>query len=318
MKKKQTNPEKNEAILDHLQSPEAMAIYLESCLQNPEINGNLIAQAIGDIAKTTGMALIAERSGLCREGLYKALSGERNPTIETILKVIRAAGLRLRVEPVVPPPRKRRRKNIRTINVAGLDLSFLSISRKIFKQKLEKTVKIQAEKSLDGSFGDKLARSHPWFDLPRIYAAMLANFGESAADYCADSCSFEYCFLIRIRVKTRFRKFLLRFNDSCANFGVTCVEMGRVNAKKPAENELIRQCLMQFVEWLLAFAAGYFSINEKSWKIEFQRSNKNRRIIYGFVKGRFFTETFDDEKSFAIACTKAMASNIPFNQSELD
>lgn len=318
MKKKQTNPEKNEAILDHLQSPEAMAIYLESCLQNPEINGNLIAQAVGDIAKTTGMAQIAERSGLCREGLYKALSGERNPTIETILKVIRAADLRLRVEPVVPPPRKRRRKNIRTINVAGLDLSFLSISRKIFKQKLEKTVKTQAKKSLDGSFGNKLARSHPWFDLPRIYAAMLANFGESAADYCADSCSFEYCFLIRIRVKTRFRKFLLRFNDSCANFGVTCVEMGRAHAKKPAENELIRQCLMQFVEWLLAFAAGYFSINEKSWKIEFQRSNKNRRLIYGFAKGRFFTETYDDEKSFAIACAKAMASNIPFNRSELD
>jgi probable addiction module antidote protein len=318
MKKKQTKPENSETILGHLQSPEAMAIYLESCLQNPEINGNMIAQAVGEIAKTTGMALIAERSGLCREGLYKALSGERNPTIETILKVIRAVGLRLRVEPVIAPPRKRRRKNIRTINIAGLDLRFLSISRKIFKPKIEKTLKILNEKSLDGSFGNKLARAHPWFDLPRMYAAMLANFGESAADYSADSCSFEYCFLIRIRIKTRFRKFLLRFNDSCPNFGITYAEMGCANPKNTSENELLRRCLIQFVDWLLAFAVGYFSINEKSWKIEFRRSNKNRRIIYGFARGKFFTETYNDEKSFSIAYAKAMASNITFNRTELD
>ena len=45
-----------------------------------------------------GMSQVASDAGLCRESLYKALSGERNPTLETVLKVVQALGLKLRAE----------------------------------------------------------------------------------------------------------------------------------------------------------------------------------------------------------------------------
>ncbi len=57
-----------------------------------------VAKALGDIARTKGMAQVASDAGLSRESLYKALSGERKPTFETILKVIGALGLKLRAE----------------------------------------------------------------------------------------------------------------------------------------------------------------------------------------------------------------------------
>jgi DNA-binding phage protein len=55
-----------------------------------------------DIARAKGMSQVARDTGLSRESLYKALSGERIPTFDTVLKVIRALGLTLRVEPTHP------------------------------------------------------------------------------------------------------------------------------------------------------------------------------------------------------------------------
>ena len=54
------------------------------------------AVALGDIARAKGMAQIAQETGLGRESLYKALSPEGNPEFATVLKVVRALGLRLR------------------------------------------------------------------------------------------------------------------------------------------------------------------------------------------------------------------------------
>ncbi|MCB9506159.1 MAG: putative addiction module antidote protein [Myxococcales bacterium] len=54
-----------------------------------------VARALGDIARAKGMSQVARDSGLSRESLYKALSGERNPELATILKVVRALGLTL-------------------------------------------------------------------------------------------------------------------------------------------------------------------------------------------------------------------------------
>ena len=59
-----------------------------------------IAKALGDIARAKGMAQVACDAGLSRESLYKALSGERNPTLDTVLRVIGALGLKLRAEAV--------------------------------------------------------------------------------------------------------------------------------------------------------------------------------------------------------------------------
>ena len=54
-----------------------------------------ITKALGDIARAKGMTQVARDAGLSRESLYKALSGERSPEFDTILKVISALGLKL-------------------------------------------------------------------------------------------------------------------------------------------------------------------------------------------------------------------------------
>ena len=59
-----------------------------------------IAKALGDIARAKGMAQVARKAGLSRESLYKALSGERSPGFDTILKVVRALGIELHAAPV--------------------------------------------------------------------------------------------------------------------------------------------------------------------------------------------------------------------------
>lgn len=72
-----------------------MAAYLEACLEAADGDAALIAKALGDIARAQGMAQVAQDAGLSRESLNKALSGERSPSFDTILKVVRALGLKL-------------------------------------------------------------------------------------------------------------------------------------------------------------------------------------------------------------------------------
>jgi len=59
-----------------------------------------ISHALGVIARAKGMAQLAKDTGLGRESLYKALSSEGNPSFATILKAIKALGLRLESHPV--------------------------------------------------------------------------------------------------------------------------------------------------------------------------------------------------------------------------
>jgi len=79
---------------EHLETEEDMAAYLEAALEDGE--PTLVAVALGDIARAKGMSQIARETGLGRESLYKALSPDGNPEFSTILKVVRALGLRLR------------------------------------------------------------------------------------------------------------------------------------------------------------------------------------------------------------------------------
>ena len=58
----------------------------------------LVAAALGDVARASGMAEVARKSGMARESLYKALSPAGNPEFATVLKVLRALGLKLSVE----------------------------------------------------------------------------------------------------------------------------------------------------------------------------------------------------------------------------
>lgn len=82
-------------VTEHLRTPKEMAAYLEACLEAADGDAAFIAKALGDIARAKGMSQVAHDSGLSRESLYKALSGQRSPNFDTILKVIDALGLKL-------------------------------------------------------------------------------------------------------------------------------------------------------------------------------------------------------------------------------
>ena len=82
-------------VAEHLRSPKEMAAYLQACLDEADGDAAFIAKALGDIARAKGMAQVARDAGLSRESLYKALSGERSPAFDTILKVVEALGLKL-------------------------------------------------------------------------------------------------------------------------------------------------------------------------------------------------------------------------------
>ncbi len=81
--------------IDYLKTEEDRALYFEACLVEAGDDSTFIAKALGDIARARGMTQLARDTGLAREGLYKALSGQGNPEFATILKVIHALGLRL-------------------------------------------------------------------------------------------------------------------------------------------------------------------------------------------------------------------------------
>jgi probable addiction module antidote protein len=96
MKKTHTN---RYDVAEHLRTPREMAAYLEACLDEAKGDAAFIAKALGDIARAKGMSKVARDAGLSRESLYKALSGDRSPGFDTILKVIEAQGLRLHAKP---------------------------------------------------------------------------------------------------------------------------------------------------------------------------------------------------------------------------
>ena len=85
--------------VDYLKADEDMVQYLQACIDEAGDDAAFIAAALGDIARARGMTQLARDTGLGRESLYKALSGEGNPSFGTVLKVLAALGLRLTVEP---------------------------------------------------------------------------------------------------------------------------------------------------------------------------------------------------------------------------
>ena len=88
-------------MANHLASEEEIAEYLRQVLEDGDPAE--LAGALGDIARARGMTQLARDTGLSRESLYKSLSGERAPSSDTLLKVIRALGFNLTIEPVEQP-----------------------------------------------------------------------------------------------------------------------------------------------------------------------------------------------------------------------
>ncbi len=84
-------------IVEHLRTLEAMAAYLEAAIEETDGDAAFVAKALGDIARSKGMSQVACDAGLSRESLYKALSGDCNPSLDTFLSVVAALGMKLRV-----------------------------------------------------------------------------------------------------------------------------------------------------------------------------------------------------------------------------
>ena len=85
----------------YLDSEEMIQGHLEEALNDGD--PRLILLALDDIAKAKGMSKLAEKSGLGRESMYKALKPDAKPRFETIMKIIQAMGFTLSVQ--TPPPK---------------------------------------------------------------------------------------------------------------------------------------------------------------------------------------------------------------------
>ena len=85
-------------MANYLNSDEDIAEYLLQALEDGD--AALLAAALGDVARAGNVAQLARDTGLTREGLYKALSGEGNPSLSTLMKVMKAMGLKLSVKPL--------------------------------------------------------------------------------------------------------------------------------------------------------------------------------------------------------------------------
>jgi len=84
-------------IADYLDSEETIAEYLNTVLEDGDSSDLIVA--IGHIAKSIGMSKIAEKTGMSRTSLYKALSDGAKPQFDTIMKVLKAIGGQINVKP---------------------------------------------------------------------------------------------------------------------------------------------------------------------------------------------------------------------------
>ena len=90
----------DEAVIELLREDPAFADeYLSACTEALDEPGGreALLMALRQVAEAQGMAAVAERAGMQREGLYRALSPKGNPTLKTLLAVLAGAGLRLAV-----------------------------------------------------------------------------------------------------------------------------------------------------------------------------------------------------------------------------
>ena len=81
----------------YIRNEEEARLYLEACADEDPGDGSLIRVALGDIARAQNMSSLARKLGMTRQGLFKALSQEGNPTFATVMRVTRALGMELRI-----------------------------------------------------------------------------------------------------------------------------------------------------------------------------------------------------------------------------
>ena len=87
---------------DYLRTEEDIAAYMEAAMEEGGDDPAYVARALGVVARARNMSQLARDVGMSRESLHKALSGEGNPTLSTIMKVSKALGLRIAFHPTRP------------------------------------------------------------------------------------------------------------------------------------------------------------------------------------------------------------------------
>ncbi len=306
--KEQRNRQKTKTSPQHLKTIREMAIYLEACLMNPDADVSAISKALGEIARTIGMPTIAAATGLTRESLYKTFSGARNPPLATVLKLIKAAGLRLRVEEAEPSRLTRRRKIFRELNINDAHIRFTSISARKFHALCDQGYQFHPETITGECIKDLIRRQAPWFDRGRLYASLAANFGESDEKFDRRKCSFQFYFLFKVRAKGKAITYVSSFNDSRGDFEMIFWRIARPHPMSFFKSskylsighaeEFDLQTMLQFTGWLTAFLIGFSSACQHTWNREFTRHHEFRRLIYGFRNGEFFEEYYEDKESF--------------------
>ncbi|HEY3515561.1 MAG TPA: addiction module antidote protein [Gammaproteobacteria bacterium] len=95
---------------DYLKTEDDVAAYLEAIMEEAGDDAALVAHALGTVARARGMVQLAKDTGLTREGLYKALSADGNPSFGTVLKVMKALGLRLEPRRITETPARRTKR----------------------------------------------------------------------------------------------------------------------------------------------------------------------------------------------------------------
>lgn len=84
---------------DYLKTEEDIAAYLEAVMEEGGDDPAYITRALGTVARARNMTALAHEIGMSRVGLNKALSGDGNPTLSTVMKVAKALGLKVSIQP---------------------------------------------------------------------------------------------------------------------------------------------------------------------------------------------------------------------------
>lgn len=84
---------------DYLRTEEDIAAYLKAVMDKAGDDPAYVARALGVVARARNMTALAREVGMSRVGLNKALSGEGNPTLSAVMKLAKALGLRISIQP---------------------------------------------------------------------------------------------------------------------------------------------------------------------------------------------------------------------------
>ena len=82
---------------DYIKAEDDARLYLEACFEEDPGDGSVVRAALNDIARARGMTQLAQEVGITREGLYKALGPEGNPSFATVLRITRSLSMQIRV-----------------------------------------------------------------------------------------------------------------------------------------------------------------------------------------------------------------------------